>query len=401
MRSLFWALFLLAIATMLALLVQFNQSNVVLFYPPYRVDLSLNFFLLLQVIGWIFCYFFVRMIHHLFTLPKRARQYRHHQRQRHAGLALCEAYTNLSAGRFSRAEKMAQATRVYSDYAQVGALIGARCAHYLHQPARRDSWLKQITASELQQARDVSLAEMQVESRDAHGALNTIAQLHAQGGRQIKVQHLALRAHQQLKNWSEVLRLARSLEKHNALHPAAIRGIKQQACHHLLKEHRNNAHALLTLWHTFSAAERRLTGNARLAAYLFIELEHPSTAQELLEEALEHTWDSQLLFPYAECVSPTHSARPLIAKIESWLSLYPREAILHYALGRLCMHQKLWGKAQASFEDCLIYAEDNQTIRHRAHIALGKLNESLERNTLAYEHYRASALTTPADRWEK
>jgi hypothetical protein len=44
MRFFIWLMILLASAIGLAVLARFNPGNVVLFYPPYRVDFSLNFF---------------------------------------------------------------------------------------------------------------------------------------------------------------------------------------------------------------------------------------------------------------------------------------------------------------------------------------------------------------------
>ena len=50
MRFFLWLLTLFAAAIGLALLARFNPANVVLFYPPYRVDISLNFFLVMLVV---------------------------------------------------------------------------------------------------------------------------------------------------------------------------------------------------------------------------------------------------------------------------------------------------------------------------------------------------------------
>ena len=53
MRILLWLLTLFASAIGLAVLARFNPGNVVLFYPPYRVDLSLNFFLAAVVLYFL------------------------------------------------------------------------------------------------------------------------------------------------------------------------------------------------------------------------------------------------------------------------------------------------------------------------------------------------------------
>lgn len=395
MRALFGLIILLLAATALALFTQTNQGNVVFFYSPYRIDLSLNLFLLLLAAIFSIAYFSLRSITALIDLPKRALHYRRIQRMQQASSALCEAWVNLNAGRFSRAEKMVREAQNWPAYRQTAALIGARAAQGLHEMARRDAWLEQIQAPALQQARLVAQAEMLLESREPHPALASLAQLQAQGARQIHVQRIALRAQQALKNNTEVLRLVRILEKRKILHPTVITHIKQQACEHLLKERRHNATDLLAFWRSLSLHERCLPNNAALMARLLIPLGHHVTAKNLLEQALNESWESNLLLTYAECVATDTSALPLISKVEQWNVSHPREAMLHYALGRLCWHQRLWGKAQASLEECLIYAQDDATMQYRAHLALAQLHEALEHHALACKHYRTSALLMP------
>ena len=395
MRAVFGLMMLLLVATALALFTQTNPGNVAFFYPPYRVDLSLNLFLLLLVAIFSIAYFSLRSIASLVDLPRRALRYRRTQRMEQASSALCEAWISLNAGRFSRAEKMVREAQNWPAYRQTAALIGARAAQGLHEIARRDGWLNQIKAPALQQARLVAQAEMLLESREPHLALASLAPLQAQGARQIHVQRIALRAQQALKNNTEVLRLVRILEKRKILHPTVITHIKQQACEHLLKERRHNATALLTFWRSLSLHERCLPNNANLMARLLIPLEHHVTAKNLLEQALNELWEPNLLLIYAECVATDTSALPLISKVEQWRTSHPREAMLHYALGRLCWHQRLWGKAQASLEECLVYAQDDIVMQYRAHLALAQLHERLEHHSLACKHYRTSALLMP------
>lgn len=60
----------------------------------------------------------------------------------------------------------------------------------------------------------------------------------------------------------------------------------------------------------------------------------------------------------------------------------------------LCLGEKLWGKAQSSFERALRYADvDSQRrLRVRAHLALAKMFEETERPDEAQKHYRESAI---------
>ncbi len=54
MRGALWLLVLFAVAAAVALFAGNNQGTVTLFWPPYRVDLSLNLVLLLLVAAFLF-----------------------------------------------------------------------------------------------------------------------------------------------------------------------------------------------------------------------------------------------------------------------------------------------------------------------------------------------------------
>ncbi|EHP40443.1 protoheme ix synthesis protein [Cupriavidus basilensis OR16] len=393
MRLLFWVAILFGGAVGLALFTQFNQSNLVLFYPPYRVELSLNLALALLLLAFFVVWTILGTVRHLSEMPARAAAYRERSRMNRAQLALRESIENLFAGRFARAERTAREAQAWPEQAQTAALIGARAAHRMQETERRDAWMAQVTDPEREQARLVSMAELLVDARDADGALETIAQLQAQGARQIHVQRIALRAHQHLKNWTEVLRLARSLEKRNALHPVLALRLKQLACEALLEERRHDVEGLQDFWRSLSTDERRAARIAEPAARYFAALGRQDEARKIVEDALKVNWDSRLVLRYAECAEPGR-ALPQIQQAEKWLTQHPVDADLYFALGVLCLGEKLWGKAQSSFERALRYADvDSQRrLRVRAHLALAKMFEETERPEEAQRHYRESAI---------
>ena len=71
MRIFLWLVALLATAIGLAVMARFNAGNVVLFYPPYRVDLSLNFFLLLLFLLLLLSYGVLNTIRSAQKIPGR------------------------------------------------------------------------------------------------------------------------------------------------------------------------------------------------------------------------------------------------------------------------------------------------------------------------------------------
>ncbi len=266
----------------------------------------------------------------------------------------------------------------------------ANAAHRLREYARRDDWLGRVTGGDWQDARLMATADMRADGRDADGALVALTEMQAQGSRRIHAQQIALRAQQQLKNWGEVLKLVKTLEKREALHPAVAVRLRQVAAENLLRDRRHNPDALLELWQSLSPAERQSPRLADVAAELLIALDRRNDARKIVEEALAHNWDARLLRRYPDCASPG-DALPLIQRAEAWQKERTEDADLLFTLGRLCLHQQLWGKAQAFLESALKLA-DNEPLRIRTHRALARLHETLGDSEKASEHYRESAL---------
>src|SRR5688572_20208984 len=108
MRVALWLLFLFGIAAAVALFAGNNQGTVTLFWPPYRIDLSLNLVLLLLVGGFMFLHAVLRALAALFDLPRQALRWRTQQKERAMHGSLLDGIAHLLAGRFIRARKSAE-----------------------------------------------------------------------------------------------------------------------------------------------------------------------------------------------------------------------------------------------------------------------------------------------------
>ncbi|GAB2887586.1 heme biosynthesis protein HemY [Paraburkholderia jirisanensis] len=389
LRGLLWLAFLFVIAVVLAITGRFDTGQVLLVYPPYRVDISLNLFIVAIIVVFIVLYAVTRIARNIWRMPQRVAAYRARSRVAKAHAALRDAIGNLYAGRFSRAEKAARDSLAHAENKGAAGLIAANAAHRMHEYARRDEWLAQIDAADWQDARLMATADMRADGRDADGALAALLEMQSQGGRRIHAQQIALRAQQQLKNWSEVLKLVKTLEKREAIHPAVAVRLRQLAAENLLRDRRHNADALLELWNSLSPVERHSPRLADLAAELLVALNRPQDARKVVEEALAQNWDARLLRRYPDTTGG--DALPLIQKAEAWQKERPDDADLLFALGRLCLHQQLWGKAQ-SFLEAALRSADNEPLKIRSHRALARLHEQLGDADKASEHYRQSAL---------
>ncbi|CDY74086.1 Uncharacterized protein EC-HemY, likely associated with heme metabolism based on gene clustering with hemC, hemD in Proteobacteria (unrelated to HemY-type PPO in GramPositives) [Caballeronia glathei] len=388
-RGLIWLSLLFAVAVVVATVGGFDGGQVLFVVPPYRVDVSLNLFAVAIVVLFVVLYGLIRAARTVWKMPQRVAAYRARSKLAKANASLRDAVGHLYAGRFSKAEKAARDALTVDDNKGAAGLIGANAAHRMHEFARRDEWLGQITGAEWQDARLMATADMRADGRDADGALVALTEMQAQGGRRIHAQQIALRAQQQLKNWGEVLKLVKTLEKREALHPAVAVRLRQVAAENLLRDRRHNPDALLELWQSLSPTERQSPRLADLAAELLIALDRRADARKIVEEALAHNWDARLLRRYPDCVSG--DALPLIQRAEAWHKERTEDADLLFTLGRLCLHQQLWGKAQAFLESALKLA-DNEPLKIRTHRALARLHEQLGDAEKASQHYRESAL---------
>ena len=389
MRALLWLLTLGALAVGLALAARYNDGYVLLVLPPWRVELSLNLMILLQLAGFTVLYMLLRVVSHTLRLPQAVREYRARRRRGQAERALGDAVRFSFEGRYGHSLRSAGEAHAAAYSPALSALVAARAAHALRDPERESEWLRRAAQYELDDgttriARLMTDAELNLDAHcyaEALGALNVLA---AGGQRHIAALRLALRAQQALGDWREVLRLVRQLEKHRALSAEQAAPLRMRAYQEILRSLSLDATALVNYWRELPAGERHAPRLVAEAARLLIAAEDCQNAQRIIQDALEEEWDSSLLAVYAECRKGDVLGR--IAQAEDWLKQQPRDAQLLLALGRLCRQQQLWGKAQSYLEASLSIEPTRL-----AHLELGELFDRLDRTDDANRHYRAAA----------
>lgn len=391
MRGALWIAFLFAVAVVLALFATSNAGHITIYFPPYRLDTSLNIFISVVVVVFFSTLFTWKTLAAIVDLPKQAAAYRRKRREARSVAYLSEAIEDIFAGRFSKALKAAEAASANAAMAETAALLAARASHRLNKFDLRDEWLSKIKSNEKQQARLVAMADMQMDSSDADGALATIEQLQKGGARQLFVQRIALRANQHLKRWEEVLRLTHALAKRDALHPVLVQKNIQEAVAKLVQQKATDHEALLRIWKNLPKEDRKVSRVVQVMANGLLAAGQQDLARELLEESLDQEWDQSLVDIYPNCVVPGQSALVQIQKIEAWMMKYPGELALSLALARICVSQQLWGKAKSTLQGLIHDAKVKPVMKADAHLCLAGLHEALEESTEAAAQYKLAA----------
>ena len=392
MRLLTWFLILAAVATGLAVLGRYNDGYALLVLPPWRIEMSFNLLVALLFSACGIVYLALHAVASVVRMPDVVRGFRQRRIKARAERALHEAVLYWQEGRYSQAIKNAEKAFDRGHERGLVSLVALRSANALHDDERRALWSQRLLDNEegMRPARLKAEAEMALESHDLELARERVDQLLVEGGRHISALRQSLRVRQALGDWEEVLKLTRQLQKHKALTPEQAAPLRQRAHRENLAALEGDADQLARYWKGMPEEDKRDVQLALAAARALAAAADCGHAAELVEDFLDHQWDSTLAEAYGQCVGGDVVAR--IAHAEEWLNNHPNDASLLLTLGRLCRQQQLWGKAQS-------YLEASLAIQSRAetHLELASLLENeLEKSAVAERHYREAALLAGA-----
>ncbi len=382
MRGILWLLVLFGLAVAAALALRLNTGDVMIMTPTHRIELSLNLLILLTLLGFVVGYLLLRFMFAVLRLPAQVYAYRERRRRDKARGALLDALRAFFEGRFGRAEKAAAGAMELEDMPALGAVLAARAAHELRRFHERDAYFARAEQLAPNDAvmRIIAHADMLLEQRRFQEALLLLKTLPSKHTAALR---LELKAQQQARNWGQVLKLVDQLEKRDVFDAARAAELRRYAYAENLKRSALDRHALETFWQKVPTQLRRDNRIAAAGAQCFVLLGGCAQATAIIEESLKDNWDSELIGLYAECEG--FDVVPRIERAEIWLKQHPRDATLLRALGRLCVFQELWGKAQSYLEASIAVEPSYST-----HLELAQLHEKLGNGDAAREHYRAS-----------
>ena len=355
----------LVLGVLAAGFLELSWGTVTLWVPPYRVDLSVQFALVVLILFAVAVVVVYRILAGLFGLPERVRRYRQRQRQGQRLNVLTSLMVDFLEGRYARAHKTSMELSQQTDLEQevpaavaVALAIGASAAHEMRNTDARDHSLTLLRGHQARyRSGDQTLAALleagfAVEDRQGARALSALTPLTRGDRRHVQTQRLALRANQLEKNWDEVLRITKLLENRRAMSPLLAARVKQQV------------------------------------AEAWVDAGQHTQAIALIESTVNQQWDSGLVMLYGRCIG---NPKEQLVTLEQWLQKQPRDAEVNWALGRVCQRLQLWGKARMHLEASLRIKP-----LVPAYLALAEIAERLNEKETAALHWKAAAQLTQA-----
>ncbi|MBL0423109.1 heme biosynthesis protein HemY [Ramlibacter sp. AW1] len=415
MRAALWLLALFGVAVGLALFAGNNQGTVTLFWPPWRIDLSLNLVLLLLLAGFVLLHAALRALSALFHLPRQALRWRNQQKERALHVMLVDAVAHLTAGRFLRARKAAEAALVLEESLEASGerlghagplrsllhLLAAEASQSLQDRAAREQHLR--AALDQPGARDavamyegtlMRAARWSLDERDAPAANAWLAELPQGAARRTLALRMKLKAARLEQQTEQALETARLLAKHRAFSPAAAHSIVRGLATDLL----NQAHDMAQLqraWSRLEPAERQMP---ELAIHAAQRVTAMGGEAELARQWLLPVWEGYESLPEGIKLRLVNALEEGMESIDAaWLARFesaqranPRDPLLQYLSGMACMKRQLWGKAQQLLTQAALGLRDAQMHR-KAWRALAALAEDRGDTLTAAQAWKRAA----------
>lgn len=424
MKGVFGLLFVAALAVVAALLMGDNPATVSLFWPPWRVDVSLNLVLIVAVAGFVLGYAALRGIALLRELPRRASRWRALQQERATVGLLLQAWGHQLGGRFVRAQGAAREaiarlqaadrdTVPYADALWVLAhLTAAESAQQLGQREQRDAWLAAATdatrargAPEAREGALLRAAEWAIEARDPAEAARWLAELPQGAARRIQAVRLRLRLAQLRHDSRAALDMARLLAKHRAFSSEAVRTVLRGLWIEALRDARDEE-SLSAVWRSLHGDERRdptralalLSHVERLVAEGLFDATGP--VPRAVDEAIRTAWAGYDTLTDADRLRAVALVEPWLTRLDAaWLPRLeeaqqrnPSDAGLQYLAGQAYRTRGLWGKAQTLLQQA-VRGLDDRDLRRRCWCALAELAEQRSDEAAARHAWKQAALT--------
>ena len=379
MRILFGFLILAAAAVAVALVTRLTAGYVLFVAPPYRIEVTLNFFLIIAVASFVAGYFSLRLLRHMVALPRSVRDWRARRHRDRAREKQDAALVALLEGRYGKARQYADEALRIPRSTGLPALLAARSALDMHDFDAAGAMLArpEVQAKSLAVPRLMLEAEMLLEQGRATEALERVAALRKEAGAHTAALRLELRALRAAGRHAEIPAVVEQLVKREVY--GAEEGALLRAAAHAdaLAALATDANGLRAYWNKLSDADQRRPRVARSGAMSFLALGGDREAAAIIGASLEREWDSDLALLYSRC-RPADGSKQL-REAERWLAAHSDDPALLHALGVICRDQELWGKAQTSFEASLAL-EDTWRTRLALGEMLGRLGRTDEAN---------------------
>lgn len=384
-RLLLVALAVLACGAAAAFYLRAETGYVLISFHHWIVETSLLGLLTAIVAALFGAYALLRLLVAGVSLPLTVRRVLQRRREEKAQASFETGLLRLLEGNWKRAE--IELVRRAADHhaGHLNYLAAARAAQRLGAGDRRDHYLRLAgeIAPEMEFVTLLTQTELQIERGEFAAARDTALKLRGINAHHPYVIELLASSYDGLQAWESLRQLLLDAGTREALSEERYRELMTRTLRECLLEAQRLARLdrLKTVWDAAPKDFRQIPevrneyvrGLARLNAH--------AEALAFIADALARNWDPQL----AELYGELHASDPLtqLAAIEEWLKQYGERPELLITAGRVCLRNRLWGKARSYLDAALRVAPAPAT-----YLELARLCEMTQNGEEAQRFYK-------------
>ncbi len=366
-------LLLVVLAAFLAPILKTDPGYVLVRFQGWSLESSV----LVLIVSLLLIFVLIRLAFWLWRWPlrtaERVRENASRKRLEKGLLALVE-------GDFKTAEK-ALSKSSSGEQSTVALLGAARAAEGLSDPAAREEYLTKVKSGGKKNILvALSRAEMLMANEKWHEAVTVLEELQKQNPRHQQSRTFLYHCYRNTKNWQKAGEIAPRLRKLGVIDAQEEADCLQKMYQQSLVQSGDLA-ALHKAWKQLPRNTQKQASLISSYADQLLKFSATEETEALLRKSLSREWSAELIHQYAMLDGGDPSAR--LKQTEKWLYQQPEDPGLHLAIGRLCLTNKIWGKAREHLETSLRHLPDEDT-----YATLGALCHRLGDLEEASDYYR-------------
>jgi len=333
------------------LLLRPDTGYVLINFGPWVIETSLAVLVFGVALGGVGVYLLFRMFGFAVRLPGSLRSAVDRRRADQAQRAFETGLLALFEGNWARAE--VELIRRASDHhaPHLNYLAAARAAQRLGAPQRRDDYLRlaALNSPEHEFATLLSQADLQRKLGEYQRTRETALKLRAKQPDHPFAIELLAESYAGVGDWAALWSLLHEVGVDAAV-PAPRRAelMRRSLCELFAAAIADAARGTLKARWEEAGALREDAVVRHAYAHGLARLGADAEAIALISQTLSRTWDAELAMLYGDL----HAVDPVaqLATVEQWLLTYGEKTELLQVAGRVCLRNRLWGRARSYLE---------------------------------------------------
>ncbi|MEQ6340708.1 MAG: heme biosynthesis protein HemY [Gammaproteobacteria bacterium] len=392
MKLLAYVLLALIAAAGIGLGVSGDPGYVQIVYREWTLETSLVLLVIVLLLAFFAFHYVLRLWTAMRRFPKRLKQLQKQKRLNRARTALIHGFVKLAEGNWAAAEKELTKHTEHSETPLLNYLAAARAAQEQGADDRRDNYLQ--LAQQCDPSHDVATgltqATLQIAHKQTGQAIATLHKLRGIAHKNTAVLKLLMTLYIESQEWQHLLELLPDLRRLGVIDGQRADDLECTAHARLLARAAQgpDSLALVKAWQQVPQKLRQHESILSEYARALIAQGAGEQAETMLQESIQKNWSNTLVYLYGLATGADPAKQ--LARAEAWLKDRENNTVLLLTLGRLCLRNRLWGKARRYLESSIGEEAKPETFQ-----ILGQLLERLGEQGNALDCYRKGlALTT-------